>query len=885
MAITHLGAKRIQGTKVDRVVDSLGSSADGANTGITLATTTPAYEQSSGAEAQDLNSGAKGMGQYIRSTSSKLYGKTITNIQFYLRKDSPQSGSVVRARHYDEDDNLVHQYWTKDATTLPTSLAWTDETTASGDTAYEDGDYFVIEYCESDGTTASGAVKTNRKASGSGTQWDGSYSGFINTYFGSASYKDTGNRDMWFKINISDPSNVKFGTGAYSFDGNDYVEVNGLKTIFNGATKLSVAGWIYPRDNVDETLLGQWNGSGDSDKVLDLHINGSNKLELSLRNGSTNYITVGTTSINENEWQHVAMTYDGATTTVKLYVNGIEDVEDTSNPSSLHTGTGSPALFGIYGDKSSNGFDGIVGDWGCWSRVLTATEITALVNEQGYGGGLGSTSNGTNSGATYQTSVKKFGSGSFRFVASDPDWVDLGNNFTSFQTGDISWSFWFRVDSTSGTQGLLSKDFTSHTAPYYTFSNRTEGSDSTDYIMNCAGNDAGAYDGDENRSANGSISANTWHNWIVTQSVSGSGTQNAYLDGTLVSSSPITKKPTFYSTNWFLGRMGNFSNGSNALTGYMQDVCFWNKVIPASTISALQTTQVKSLSDKSGIKAYYPLDVAPVSNVVINEAILTDEKTTLTNVPTNSRYEETDTRKIFRNTILKDNCIAYYNFDSTSGGLVNQATTTNGFASGLGSSADGTVSGATLDTTNEKLGTGCYDFDGTDDYVNLGTNSGLNLLSGGTICMWINYDDMTNKRWAGKGTNGAWEILCEGGSTDNKIKFRVNDGSVKNAIGTTVLNSSTWYHVGAVYDKSAGEIKLYINGSLETTTSSIGQIATISTATYFGRNEGGNYVNGRIDDTGIWNVALSADQISALYNSGTGKTVNTANVWKERGTA
>ena len=36
MAITFLGAKRLQGLKVDRVVDSLGSSADGANTGIAL---------------------------------------------------------------------------------------------------------------------------------------------------------------------------------------------------------------------------------------------------------------------------------------------------------------------------------------------------------------------------------------------------------------------------------------------------------------------------------------------------------------------------------------------------------------------------------------------------------------------------------------------------------------------------------------------------------------------------------------------------------------------------------------------------------------------------------------------------------------------------------
>jgi len=36
LTITHLGAKRLQGTKFDRVNDSLGSSADGTNTGITL---------------------------------------------------------------------------------------------------------------------------------------------------------------------------------------------------------------------------------------------------------------------------------------------------------------------------------------------------------------------------------------------------------------------------------------------------------------------------------------------------------------------------------------------------------------------------------------------------------------------------------------------------------------------------------------------------------------------------------------------------------------------------------------------------------------------------------------------------------------------------------
>ncbi len=190
-----------------------------------------------------------------------------------------------------------------------------------------------------------------------------------------------------------------------------------------------------------------------------------------------------------------------------------------------------------------------------------------------------------------------------------------------------------------------------------------------------------------------------------------------------------------------------------------------------------------------------------------------------------------------------------------------------------------------VNPSGSSTGTGAYDFgDTTAGFVNLGTDSGLNLLTGGTITMWINYDDMTDKRWAGKGSNGAWEILSEGGASAGKIKFRVNDGSVKNAISTTVLSSSTWYHVAAVYDKSAGEIRLYINGSLEDTTSSIGQIATISTAAYLGRNEGGNYVDGKIDDVGIYSRVLTATEISDLggFRGASSQWISVGNKWDKR---
>ncbi len=182
------------------------------------------------------------------------------------------------------------------------------------------------------------------------------------------------------------------------------------------------------------------------------------------------------------------------------------------------------------------------------------------------------------------------------------------------------------------------------------------------------------------------------------------------------------------------------------------------------------------------------------------------------------------------------------------------------------SSADYTVNpNSTTGWTGQyKLGTGAYSFDGTDDFVNLGTDSAFNLLNGGTVVMWVNTDNITDKRFAGKGSNGAWELLSE--TTDNKVKFRVNDGSVKNVIGTTALSDGTWYHIAGVYDKSAGEIRLYVNGTLENTTTGIGQIATISTPAYLGRNEGGAYYDGKIDDVGIYSRVLTATEILDLVN-------------------
>ena len=80
------------------------------------------------------------------------------------------------------------------------------------------------------------------------------------------------------------------------------------------------------------------------------------------------------------------------------------------------------------------------------------------------------------------------------------------------------------------------------------------------------------------------------------------------------------------------------------------------------TVKSGQVTEVSLTSNGSNFGSESYISVYGAS-----DDVLTDEKTTLTNVPVNTRYEETDTRKIYRRTSTTDVTIA--DSGTTSGGL------------------------------------------------------------------------------------------------------------------------------------------------------------------------------------------------------------------------
>lgn len=98
-------------------------------------------------------------------------------------------------------------------------------------------------------------------------------------------------------------------------------------------------------------------------------------------------------------------------------------------------------------------------------------------------------------------------------------------------------------------------------------------------------------------------------------------------------------------------------------------------------------------------------------------------------------------------------------------------------------------------------------------------------------------------------------------------------GSVQKVTGTSPMSTGTWYFLCAVFDLSNGNIILYVNGvavgSLDVTASSFVD-ANPNRIRLFEFDESGSG-NVRADEVGIWSKALSAAEVSELYNNGAGK--------------
>ncbi len=161
-------------------------------------------------------------------------------------------------------------------------------------------------------------------------------------------------------------------------------------------------------------------------------------------------------------------------------------------------------------------------------------------------------------------------------------------------------------------------------------------------------------------------------------------------------------------------------------------------------------------------------------------------------------------------------------------------------------------------------------FDGTDDSVDLNQSSTLKPTTALTVSAWVRRTGtLTNFKGIVTSPETATDVggyLLTGMNT-NVIRASIDtngSGGWASADSTTVLALNTWYLVTETWDGT--NVRIYINGSLEATTAaaSIGYGTTTKNAEIGRYRTYGNWP-GNIDDVRIYNRALSAAEIKALY--------------------
>jgi len=197
-----------------------------------------------------------------------------------------------------------------------------------------------------------------------------------------------------------------------------------------------------------------------------------------------------------------------------------------------------------------------------------------------------------------------------------------------------------------------------------------------------------------------------------------------------------------------------------------------------------------------------------------------------------------------------------------------------------GNGNNGTVNGATLTSDRNGNNNAAYSFDGVDDKINILHNSILNMgLNDFSISFYFNVSTPTNdlryilgKRFYSLG-NGYSVYINNNGKINAEI---LDNNSTTDNSSTTNIISSNWYFFTVVFNRN-GNSEIYINGVLESSLPISNENGSLTNSNdlfigYFGQSgpactNGCLFFEGKLDDIGIWNRALTQQEITALYQS------------------
>lgn len=222
--------------------------------------------------------------------------------------------------------------------------------------------------------------------------------------------------------------------------------------------------------------------------------------------------------------------------------------------------------------------------------------------------------------------------------------------------------------------------------------------------------------------------------------------------------------------------------------------------------------------------------------------------------------------------------IGHWKFDET----IQGATSTDSGANGYDGTPQGTGGGPTASTTIPSLGAGTTTrssfFDGSSQYISMGTASGLSTTTF-SLSVWIypttnsanNYAKIVMQKGTGA-TNGGYAIEYDSNDTSGLnqpygVIWNSSDTAVRvTSSNTTAMELNRWHHVVFTYSGGTGALYIDATDGVADGTASNTLAQPSSRAFTVGRkiDESTGYFTGGIDDLRYYNRVLSSAEIAAL---------------------
>jgi hypothetical protein len=240
----------------------------------------------------------------------------------------------------------------------------------------------------------------------------------------------------------------------------------------------------------------------------------------------------------------------------------------------------------------------------------------------------------------------------------------------------------------------------------------------------------------------------------------------------------------------------------------------------------------------------------------------------------------------YRDVILGDNPIVYYEFDETSGSTAANSATTGATYTGTFNTTGGPV---TVGQSSFAQGGTAYDFGGGF----IGAASALTTsLPEWTVEAWVNYDSAkTSASNFLSNDQGGWnnDVLIGIGAESGNVGVPAGSvgaiqqgspGTTRDAAGS-ILGANEWHHVVLTGSTTAGELTVYIDGVLAGSDTALVNGATFNGADGIGTanltigaarpdsaDAGYRPYDGLLDEVAIYDSVLDASTIDAHYKAG-----------------